>query len=62
LESEVGRQLLPGKGHSASGIMRGALDYRAEETGFTADEAASIHALLSVSMQVRVDHAAVPAQ
>jgi hypothetical protein len=46
---EVGHQLLPGKGHSTSGIMRGKLDYRSGEPGFTTEEAASIRALLSAT-------------
>ena len=47
---EVGHLLLPGKGHSRSGIMRGKLDYRSDEPGFTTDEAASIRAMLSSVM------------
>lgn len=44
LAHEVGHLVLPGKGHSETGIMRAIPDYKSKQApGFTDDQAASIH-------------------
>jgi hypothetical protein len=45
---EVGHLVLPGRGHSRTGIMRDRLDLKSEHTaGFTEAEGESIRALTS---------------
>ena len=46
---EIGHQLLPGQGHSETGIMQAKLDYRSQQPGFTEREAHSIRMLLMAS-------------
>lgn len=50
LAHEVGHLVLPGKGHSETGIMRANLDYTSRQVpGFTDDQAASIRVRLTAT-------------